>query len=112
MDFDFAEFEDYGRGYPDDDFDEDVVDDVVEESDWEDEEGGRRTTPATRHKKPSKKRGVTSRSIYEVYEPSELERSHLTDQDNEIRATDMPERFQVQAIAFVAKTESVMGIWD
>ena len=30
-----------------------------------------------------------------VYEPSELERKHFTDQDNEIRTTDMPERFQV-----------------
>uniref|UniRef100_UPI00358E2347 transcription elongation factor SPT6 isoform X2 n=1 Tax=Myxine glutinosa TaxID=7769 RepID=UPI00358E2347 len=98
VDFDFAEFEDYGQRYPDDEFDEDVVDDVVDESDWDDEEGGRRTTPATRHKKPSKKHGVTSRSIFEVYEPSELERSHLTDQDNEIRATDMPERFQLRGI--------------
>ena len=35
------------------------------------------------------------KSIFELYEPSELESSHMTDQDNEIRSTDMPERFQV-----------------
>lgn len=47
-----------------------------------------------RPKKQTKKR-VGRRSIFEIYEPSELESSHLTDQDNEIRSTDMPERFQV-----------------
>ena len=31
----------------------------------------------------------------QVYEPSELERGHLTDRDNVIRQEDMPERFQV-----------------
>lgn len=44
-------------------------------------------------KKPSKKK--TRRSIFDVYEPSELERSHFTEMDNEIRITDVPERFQV-----------------
>lgn len=31
----------------------------------------------------------------QVFEPSELERGHFTELDNEIRTTDMPERFQV-----------------
>lgn len=30
-----------------------------------------------------------------MFEPVELERGHLTDLDKEIRATDIPERFQV-----------------
>ena len=47
-----------------------------------------------RPKKQTKRR-VGRRSIFEIYEPSELESSHMTDQDNEIRSTDMPERFQV-----------------
>ena len=34
-------------------------------------------------------------SIYDVYEPSELERGHFTERDSEIRVTDVPERFQV-----------------
>ncbi|MXQ84576.1 hypothetical protein E5288_WYG020782 [Bos mutus] len=50
-----------------------------------------------RPKKTTKKR-VSRRSIFEMYEPSELESSHLTDQDNEIRATDLPERFQLRSI--------------
>ena len=35
-------------------------------------------------------------SIYDVYEPSELERGYFTEKDAEIRVTDMPERFQVR----------------
>ena len=34
-------------------------------------------------------------SVYDVYEPSELERGFLTERDSEIRVTDVPERFQV-----------------
>ena len=37
-------------------------------------------------------------SIYDVYEPSELERGHFTERDSEIRVTDMPERFQVNCM--------------
>lgn len=47
-----------------------------------------------RPKKQTKRR-LGRKSIFELYEPSELESSHMTDQDNEIRTTDMPERFQV-----------------
>lgn len=34
----------------------------------------------------------------QVYEPVELEQSHLTDFDQEVRTTDMPERFQLRNI--------------
>lgn len=37
-----------------------------------------------------------------MYEPSELERGHFTDKDNEIRATDIPERFQLRNIPITA----------
>lgn len=37
----------------------------------------------------------------QVFEPSELERGFFTDVDNEIRNTDMPERFQVYTFAFM-----------
>ncbi|MGH0177772.1 UNVERIFIED_CONTAM: hypothetical protein FKN15_076140, partial [Acipenser sinensis] len=78
-DFDFAEFE--HEGY----------DDVEEEEEEPEDETW------DRPKKQTKKR-VGRRSIFEIYEPSELESSHLTDQDNEIRSTDMPERFQLRTI--------------
>ncbi|XP_067102313.1 transcription elongation factor SPT6-like [Osmerus mordax] len=77
-DFDFAEF------------DTEAYDDAEEEEeDAEDESWDR-------PKKQTKKR-VGRRSIFEIYEPSELESSHMTDQDNEIRSTDMPERFQLRS---------------
>uniref|UniRef100_T1IT45 S1 motif domain-containing protein n=1 Tax=Strigamia maritima TaxID=126957 RepID=T1IT45_STRMM len=39
-----------------------------------------------------------SKTIFEVYEPIELEKMHLTDKDIEIRSTDVPERFQLRDI--------------
>lgn len=90
VDFDYDEFEKYNE------YDEEME----EEYEYEDEETEGETR--VRPKKAAKKR-VSRRSIFEMYEPSELESSHLTDQDNEIRMTDMPERFQVReegAIAF------------
>ena len=46
-------------------------------------------------KPPKVSKGKKKASIYDVYEPSELERGHYTEKDVEIRVTDMPERFQV-----------------
>lgn len=76
-DFDFADFdaEAYGQG--------------EEEEEDQDEEGWDRPKKQTKRRQGRK-------SIFEIYEPSELESSHMTDQDNEIRSTDMPERFQVR----------------
>uniref|UniRef100_A0A674C8C8 Transcription elongation factor SPT6 n=1 Tax=Salmo trutta TaxID=8032 RepID=A0A674C8C8_SALTR len=76
-DFDFAEF------------DTEAYEDAEEEEDADEESWDR-------PKKQTKKR-VGRRSIFEIYEPSELESSHMTDQDNEIRSTDMPERFQLRS---------------
>lgn len=92
VDFDYDEFEKYNE------YDEEME----EEYEYEDEETEGETR--VRPKKTTKKR-VSRRSIFEMYEPSELESSHLTDQDNEIRMTDMPERFQVRqrAAALQAK---------
>lgn len=84
MDFDYDEFEKYNE------YDEDLEEEYEYEAD--EAEGGE---TRARAKKATKKR-VSRRSIFEMYEPSELESSHLTDQDNEIRVTDMPERFQVR----------------
>lgn len=65
------------------------VDEGGEEEEEDPEEEG-----WDRPKKQTKRR-LGRKSIFEIYEPSELESSHMTDQDNEIRSTDMPERFQV-----------------
>uniref|UniRef100_A0A8B9HYD8 SPT6 homolog, histone chaperone and transcription elongation factor n=1 Tax=Astyanax mexicanus TaxID=7994 RepID=A0A8B9HYD8_ASTMX len=78
-DFDFAEF------------DTEAYDHAEEEEEDQDDEAWDRPKKQT-------KRRVGRRSIFEIYEPSELESSHMTDQDNEIRGTDMPERFQLRAI--------------
>ncbi|XP_015682945.1 transcription elongation factor SPT6 [Protobothrops mucrosquamatus] len=85
VDFDYDEFEKYNE------YDEEMEDEYDYEP--EETEGEIRVRP----KKTAKKR-VSRRSIFEIYEPSELESSHLTDQDNEIRVTDMPERFQLRSI--------------
>ena len=45
------------------------------------------------------RKGKKKTSIYDVYEPSELERGHFTERDSEIRVTDMPERFQVRRLS-------------
>lgn len=85
VDFDYNEFEHYGEEY-----EEDIDDEEYEE---EEEEGETRPRPKRSvQKRPAKK------SIFDVFEPSELERGHFTDLDNEIRATDIPERFQLRGI--------------
>lgn len=94
VDFDYDEFEKYNE------YDEEME----EEYEYEDEEAEGETR--VRPKKTAKKR-VSRRSIFEMYEPSELESSHLTDQDNEIRMTDMPERFQVREEGAGVQAESI-----
>ena len=59
-----------------------------------DEEEGSRAVKTKRRSWGRK--GKKKTSIYDVYEPSELERGHFTERDSEIRVTDMPERFQVR----------------
>ena len=59
-------------------------------------EGEDGETPKTkkRHRRKAKKKT----GIYDLYEPSELERGHFLERDAEIRVTDMPERFQTRSI--------------
>ncbi|XP_047491052.1 transcription elongation factor SPT6-like [Penaeus chinensis] len=88
-DFDYGEFEQY-EDYDEGEDEEEEDDDDYEED--EDVEGRERRHRRKERRKPIKK------SIYEVFEPSELERGHLTDQDHEIRKSDVPERFQLRQI--------------
>ncbi|XP_063966332.1 transcription elongation factor SPT6-like isoform X1 [Lytechinus pictus] len=91
LDFDFDEFEGYG-----DEYEEAEEEEYSEYEDEEEEleEGGEQRR---RQKRPGKKR-APKKSIYEVFEPSELERGHFTDLDNEIKTADIPERFMLRTV--------------
>jgi transcription elongation factor SPT6 len=79
------------------DFDyDDVVDDYDDggdEADYEEECEDEGTGEVRSRRKKS-----TKKNIYDIYEPAELERSHLTAYDQQIRAKDVPERFQLRSI--------------
>ncbi|GFR31977.1 transcription elongation factor SPT6 [Trichonephila clavata] len=85
VDFDYKDF-----AQEEDEYDEDEIDEDYEEE--EDEEVGE---ARPRRKKGSRKHG-TKKSIFDVFEPIEIERSHLTDRDASIRLADLPERFQLR----------------
>ncbi|XP_065663621.1 transcription elongation factor SPT6 isoform X2 [Hydra vulgaris] len=82
LEFDLSELEpesdDLGEGEFDEDLDEEELAAKIEQ------------------RKARKK--ASRKSIYDIYDPTELERSHLTLEDNRIKITDVPERFQLRAI--------------
>ncbi|KAL8562544.1 hypothetical protein ACOMHN_045809 [Nucella lapillus] len=84
VDFNYEDIEDYSD-------EEEEFDD-----DYEDDDTGEDGEPRVRTKK--RKKRTTKKSIFDVFEPSELERGHFTETDNEIRTTDMPERFQLRRV--------------
>ncbi|KAK7079180.1 Transcription elongation factor SPT6 [Halocaridina rubra] len=88
-DFDYGEFEQY------EDWEEGEDEEEEEDEDYEDDEEGE-GRERRRGRKERKK--AVKKSIYEVFEPSELERGHLTDLDQQIRKSDVPERFQLRQI--------------
>jgi len=45
------------------------------------------------------------KSIYEIYEPHELERAGFTDEDNKIRNQDIPERMQLRSVPITPANE-------
>ncbi|KAL0838660.1 hypothetical protein ABMA28_016733 [Loxostege sticticalis] len=102
VDFDYDEFEKYG----DEDYEDEDEEDLDEYLEDEEEDGERRRTKKGKPKRPSKK------SIFEIYEPSELKRSHFTDLDNEIRKTDVPERMQIREVPITAVEEGSSELED
>lgn len=76
VDFDYDEFGKYGE----EDYEEEEEEE--EEDEYLDEE-----VDAERPRRPKKqlKKKTTRKSIFEIYEPSELKRGHFTDMDNEVR---------------------------
>lgn len=69
VDFDYEDFNQEGEEYEDED-----------EEEYEDEDGVRRTRKKTEKTKKKSQR----KTIYDVYEPSELERGHFTDFDEQV----------------------------
>ena len=65
-----------------------------------------------------KKKKGKRKTIFEMYEPAELEMRHFTEQDNEIRNTDIPERMQLRNFPvrfvifwkFFLRTQTVQNI--
>ncbi|CAG7720260.1 unnamed protein product [Allacma fusca] len=91
VDFDYDEFEKYDDEY--------YEDEEEEEDEYEDDE--QRTKRVK--KQPRKKR--KQKSIYELYEPSELERAGFTAEDNSIRNQDIPERMQLRNVPITQAEE-------
>ena len=89
--FDYGEFEGYGEDEDEDAEEEDEYDSDMD-ADVDDEERQRK-----KERKRSRKKKKPAKSIFELYEPKELELRHFTDLDNEIRNTDMPERMQLRS---------------
>lgn len=92
VDFDYDDFEKYG--------DEEYESESEGEDEYEEDGEGEREK---RPKKAAKKK-PTRKSIFEIYEPSELKRGHFTDIDNEV--------ISIAHVAFVwAKIELSSLTW-
>lgn len=101
VDFDYDEFDKYDQDEYEEEDDEEI-DDYVE-----DDVGERRRRP-----KKAQRKKPTRKSIFEIYEPSELKRGHFTDLDNEIRNTDVPERMQLREVPVTAVPEGSNELED
>jgi transcription elongation factor SPT6 len=113
VDFDYDEMEQMDAEAAGEEGEEEAVEEEEEyededeydrEGDDEEDEDGearpRRPKKGGRVRKPVRKK-VAKQSIFELYEPAELERGHFTDVDNNIRITDIPERMQTRSIPVV-----------
>ena len=77
-------------------------DNEYEEDDDEEDEEAIARREARKKRKEQKKKRPDKKTIYDLFEPSELERGHLTDKDNIIKRVDIPERFQLRSIPVTA----------
>lgn len=93
VDFDYEEFEKY---------DDDEYEDESEVDEYEDEPTEERSR---RPKKQSRKK-TAKKTIFDIFEPSELKRGHFTDLDNEIRKIDVPERMQLRDVQITPVPEN------
>merc|ERR1712126_758190 len=80
--FDYDEFEQY-----------DQKSDESESDDYDDDE-----LDEDKIRKRDKKRKKTAKTIFDIFDPHDLAMGHYTDQDHEIRNTDIPERMQLRQV--------------
>lgn len=85
VDFDFEEFEQYGERDSD----------ISDESDYEDDEDD--TGRSQRKGKRPPKIAPQDR-VYELFDPTDLARNFYSPEDEQIRCTDVPERFQLRTV--------------
>lgn len=97
VDFDYDEFDKYD--------DDEYEDEFEEEDEYEDEDQEHQAKKTQRKK-------VTKKSIFDIYEPSELKRGHFTDLDNIIRKTDIPERMQLRDVPITSIPEGSSELDD
>uniref|UniRef100_A0A1A9WFV4 Helix-turn-helix DNA-binding domain-containing protein n=1 Tax=Glossina brevipalpis TaxID=37001 RepID=A0A1A9WFV4_9MUSC len=98
VDFDYEDF----SKYDDDEYEDDSEAEEYDEEGGEDDRG--------KIKKKSVKKKVPKKTIFDLYEPSELKRGHFTDLDNEIRKTDIPERMQLRQIPVTSVPEGSLEL--
>ncbi|KAH8293318.1 hypothetical protein KR018_001078 [Drosophila ironensis] len=94
VDFDYDDF----SKYEEDEYEDDSEGDEYDEDLAGGEEGRVK-------KKKALKKKVVKKTIFDIYEPSELKRGHFTDLDNDIRKTDIPERMQLRQVPVTAVPE-------
>lgn len=97
VDFDYNEFDAYDE--------DEYEDESADEDEYEDEDREKRTKKSSRKK-------VQKKSIFDIYEPSELKRGHFTDMDNIIRKTDIPERMQLRDVPIQSVPEGSSELDD
>ncbi|XP_001355099.4 transcription elongation factor SPT6 [Drosophila pseudoobscura] len=101
VDFDYDDF----SKYEEDEYEDDTEGDEYDE----DMVGG--DDHRVKKKKALKKK-VAKKTIFDIYEPSELKRGHFTDLDNEIRKTDIPERMQLRQVPVTPVPEGSLELDD
>ncbi|XP_017852674.1 transcription elongation factor SPT6 isoform X2 [Drosophila busckii] len=102
VDFDYDDFSK---------FDEDEYEEDSEGDEYDEDLLGGDEYRAAKKKKPLKKK-APKKTIFDIYEPSELKRGHFTDLDNEIRKTDIPERMQLRQVPVTPVPEGSQELDD
>lgn len=95
----------FGVEFDFEDLNEEEYDDEADEDDYE--EDGEEGERPTRRKKSNKRKPVR-KNLQDIYEPCELERSHLTEVDNEIKVADLPERFLLRGVPVIPTEDETL----
>ncbi|XP_055593404.1 transcription elongation factor SPT6 [Uranotaenia lowii] len=96
VDFDYDEF---------DKIDDDEYEDDSEGDDEYEDDGPEAGEERARRPKKQTRKKIMKKTIFDIFEPSELKRGHFTDMDNEIRKTDIPERMQLRDVPVTPTSE-------